>query len=119
MGARFQVAGAGICRARAEGIWRAGAQGTHHRRGRAGTARADLRRVLSHPRLHGDERLVSRRVAVERESAGEFHRRGHLRRAGNGLVLVVYLPEEKLNAKAQSDVYLNMKPITSWLASQK
>ena len=78
-----------------EGIWRTGAQGAHHRRGDAGTSRADLRRVLSHPRLHGDERFVSRRVAVERESAGEFHRRGHLRRAGDGLVLVVYLPEKR------------------------
>ena len=48
--------------------------------------------MLSHPQLRGDERLVSRRVAVERESAGEFPRRGHLRRAGNGLILVVYLP---------------------------
>ncbi len=33
------------------------------------------------------------------QSAGEFHRRGHLRRAGNGLVLVVYLPENCLSTK--------------------
>ena len=51
-----------------EGIRRAGAQGAHHRRGGAGTARADLRRVLSDPRLRGDHRFVSRRVAVEHQS---------------------------------------------------
>ena len=41
----------------------------------------------------------------QHQPAGEFHRRGHLRRAGNDLVLVVYLPEEKqLNAMAQSEM---------------
>jgi hypothetical protein len=56
--------------------------------------RADLRRLLSHPPLRVDERLVSRRVAVAHQPAGAFSRHGHLRCAGNALVLVVYLPEK-------------------------
>ena len=37
--------------------------------------RAHLRRVLSHPRLHRHDRLVSRRVAVAYKPTGQFHRR--------------------------------------------
>src|SRR5439155_12517434 len=62
----------GVRCAWARGVRRTGAQGAHHRRGDAGTSRADLRRVLSHPRLLGDERsappgsgaLVSNRVTA-------------------------------------------------------
>ena len=35
------------------------------------------------------------------QPAGEFHRRGHLRRAGNRLVLVVYLPEVRLTVASR------------------
>jgi MFS family permease len=93
--AQLRVAGAGVRRARAERIRRAGTQGAHHRGGYAGTARPDLRRVLSHPRLHRDERLFSRRVALVYQPACQLHWRGRLRGDGNALVLVVYLPEER------------------------
>src|SRR5439155_250909 len=91
LGAQLCLAGAGVCGSRTEGIWRAGAEGVDHRRSRAGMAGADLRRVLPDSGWRGVERLVSGRVAVELESTGKFCGRGHLRRDGNDLVLVVYL----------------------------
>ncbi len=52
----------------------------------AGERRNDWRR-------HGGQRRFTR-MAVESESAGEFHRRCHLRCAGDDLVLVVHLPAD-------------------------